>query len=537
MDSGKKILPDDPDLLKEMIINLQNDYSSLNNKYTELDDKYEDLEEKYQYLRRLLYGRKSEKLSKEDELQMRLFNEAEDGLEENTDNHEEEEETKNDKTSVKGYTRQKRGRKPIPDHYPRNEIIHDLPENEKKCSCCSKELPCIGEEITEEFEIRPQEVTVNKHIKKKYGPCDCEESFQKEIPEIKTASMPPRFIPKGIASSSLVAYIITSKFCDALPFYRQSNIFNRMDIDISRATLCNWAILAARNCMPLIDIITEEIQRGPVIRMDETTLQVLQEPDKPATSLSRMWVTMGYTSDEKSLILYKYYPTRSGDVPVEILGNFKGILQTDGYDGYNKVVIKNKLIHVGCFAHSRREFEKALKKAKKSKLPYNGLQYIRSIYKIESDLRSLNLPPQEFLEKRKEAALPILEKFHNWLCIQKEGMLPSGYTGKAITYTLNQWDKLIRYLDHYLLTPDNNLVENAIRPYAVGRKNWLFSNTPRGAHSSAALYTLVESAKANNLDPYKYLKYIFDRIPGAETREDFRALLPDRLTVEMIKNE
>jgi len=547
MNANKNNFPDNPKLLKEKLAeihlkysemqlkysDLENNYSSLNKKYQDLDDNYESLEEKYKYLQSLLYGKKSEKLTKEDEHQMRLFNEGEDGCAD-PDEISEDKEKQDDTATVKSYTRKKPGRKPIPDWYPRKDIIHDLSDEEKKCSCCRKERPHIGDEISEELEYEPAKVSVNRHIKKKYGKCNCEAFFQSEMPEIKTAKMTPRFIPQSIASSSLIAYIITAKFCDALPFYRQSKIFKRMDIELSRSTLCNWSLLAAEKCNPLIDLIAEEIQRGSVARMDETTLQVLNEQGKPAESKSYMWVAFGYTAEEKPLLLYSYSPSRSGSVPEGILGNFSGILQTDGYDGYNQVVRKNKLAHAGCFAHARREFDKAKNNSKKSKIPYRGLQYIQSLYKIESDLRAQNLPPQEFIDKRKNAVLPILEKFHNWLWEQKQTVLPKGYTGKAINYTLNQWDNLIRYLDHHLLTPDNNLTENAVRPFVMGRKNWLFSNTARGADSSAVLYSLIESAKANGLEPFRYLKYIFDRIPMAKSKEDLRALLPDKLTMDVI---
>jgi transposase len=502
-------LPDEPEVLKEMLADLALKHESL-------DQKYAYLEEKYKALQRLHFGKKSEKLTPEDEHQMRLFNEAEDGC------LDEPEEIPVESTQVKSHTRKKGGRKPLPENIPREEIIHDLSAEEKLCPCCGKDRPLIGEETSEELDIIPAKIIVNRHIRKKYGPCGCDNFLNEGIPEIRTAPLPARLIPHSIVSSGLAAYVVTSKFCDALPFYRQSKIFERIDLDISRATLCNWAIAAAERCAPLIEMISEEIRGGPVIRMDETTLQVLNEPDRPAASKSYMWVAMGYTAKEKPLLLYRYHPTRSGDVPQEILGDYSGILQTDGYDGYNRVVNANSLIHAGCFAHARREFERAMKQSKKSKTAYKGLGYIRSLYRIEHELRDRNLNPDDFVLMRKKAANPVLEEFHNWLLVMKDEILPQGYTGKAIAYTLNQWDKLVRYLDHHLLTPDNNLVENAIRPFVVGRKNWLFSNTPRGAESSAILYSLIESAKANGLEPYRYLRYIFDRIPGASSKEQLR---------------
>ncbi len=482
----------------------------------------------------MFFGKKSEKLKPEDERQMLLFNEAEEGTENSIDDVFVETATV-ETTQVKSHTRKKGGRKPLPKELHREEIIHDFSDEDKSCPCCGKERPVIGEEITEELDIIPAKVFVNKHIRKKYGPCKCDNFIHEDIPEVTTVPMPPRLIPHSIASSGLVAYIATAKFCDALPFYRQSKIFDRIDVSISRATLCNWAMLAAERCKPLIELMAEEIRSGPVIRMDETRLQVLREKDRPAESLSYMWVSMGYSTNEKPLLLYQYHPTRSGDIPKQFLANYKGFLQTDGYAGYNKAASQKYIIHVSCFAHARRYFEKAYKANKKSKAAYKGLKYIQKIYVIENKLRGENLESNVFLIKRKNAVTPILEEFHNWMKSLKETMLPQGDTGRAINYALSEWSKLICYLDHHLLTPDNNLIENAIRPFVIGRKNWLFSNTPRGANASAILYSLIESAKANGLEPYKYLRYIFDQIPSIKTEEEWRTLLPNRITSEMIK--
>ncbi|MCP4102486.1 MAG: IS66 family transposase [Lentisphaerae bacterium] len=524
MDIEKDNLPDDPELLKKMLTDLAVKYESL-------DEKYIYLDEKYKTLQRMLFGKKSEKLTEEDENQMRFFNEAEEGAAAPDDPGENSPgETASKTTEVKSYTRTKGGRKPLPEHLHREEIIHDLTDDESACPCCGDDRPVIGEESTEELDIIPPKILVNKHIRKKYGPCSCNDFLEEEIPEIKTAAMPPRLIPQSIVSSGLAAYIVTAKFCDGLPFYRQSKIFTRLDIDISRATLCNWAMAVAEKCSPLVDLMTEEIRSGPLIRMDETTLQVLKEPGRPAESKSYMWVAMGYTAEEKPLILYRYHPTRSGNVPKEFLEGYEGWLQTDGYGGYNRAVEGRNINHVGCFAHARRYFEKAWKLNKKSKVGYKGLDYIKKIYAVENELRGENLKPEIFTEKRKKAVIPILDAFYNWLETQKDSVVPKSKAGEAIRYTLSEWNKLIRYLDHHLLTPDNNLIENVIRPFVIGRKNWLFSNTPRGAEASATLYSLIETAKANGLEPYKYLRYLFDHLPAANTKAELRTLLPGRLS-------
>jgi transposase len=537
MNIDRNNLPDDPEQLKKLLAVINEKYTELESQHSELATQHNKLEsehaylkEKYKSLQRMLYGKKSEKLTPEDEHQMHLFNELEDG----SGDEDETESVKKETTEVRSHTRKKRGRKPLPAHIDREEIIHDLTEADKSCPCCGKERPLIGEVISEELDIIPPKMIVNKHIRKKYGPCNCDGFSEKEIPEIKTAPLPPRLIPQGIASAGLVAYSVTAKFCDAVPFYRQSRIFERLDIELSRATVCNWAMLAAERCKPLIDCMIDEIRGGPIIRMDETSLQVLKEPGRKAESKSYMWVTMGYTAEEKPLLLYQYHPTRSHEVPKGLLENYSGFLQTDGYKAYNLALkdesIKN-IIHVGCFAHARRYFENAYKLNKKSKVGFKGLNYIQKIYAVEKKLRQSNLSPEKFIETRRKEVSPILDSFYNWLQSQVDVVAPKSKAGEAIGYTLDEWNKLIRYLDHYLLTPDNNLTENAIRPFVLGRKNWLFSNTPRGAHSSAILYSLIESAKANGFEPYKYLRYIFEKLPCAETNDDFMALLPDRITL------
>jgi transposase len=226
-------------------------------------------------------GKRSEKLSKEEMDQLFLFNEAEDGVDEKS-----LEAKGQDKITVPSYTRKKHGRKRLSEDIPRKEVIHDLDDDEKQCPCCGKDLPHIGEEVTEELDIIPQQIIVNKHIKKKYGPCNCDDFLAEEIPEIKTAKVPERFIPGSIATPGLISYSIVSKFCDALPFYRQAKIYSRFGVDISRATLCNWSLLAAEKCIELLKVLEETILSGPVVRMDEASLQVLHEEGRKPESKS-----------------------------------------------------------------------------------------------------------------------------------------------------------------------------------------------------------------------------------------------------------
>jgi len=496
------------------------------------DLKYQLLEEKYKTLQRIFFGKRSEKLTPEDELQGRLFDEAEDGT--SSINEEPGKETSKDVTAVKGYIRKKTGRKPLPANIPREEIIHDLSEEEKKCSCCGRERKCIGKEITEELDIIPPKIKAIRNVMMKYGPCDCDGFFHSGEPEIKTAVAPRRMIPGSIVSPGLLAYTVASKYADALPFYRQSKIFERIGVELSRATLCNWTIEAYEKMTEFMTVFEAELKKGNFIRMDETVVQVLREENKRPESKSYMWVSIGYPGRGRPLVLYQYHSTRSRDIPYNFLEGFKGYLQTDGYDGYNRAASREGIVHVGCFAHARRYFFDASKLNKKDSRAHRGLQFISRIYEIESELRGKELSDDKFVEQRRKLVLPVLDDFHNWLLEAKNSVLPSSKTGEAVNYTLNEWSKLIRYLDAAFMTPDNNETERAIRPFVIGRKNWLFSNTPRGARASAAMYSLIESAKANSLEPYAYLRFLFTRLPETTDRADLTSLLPCFLSPEQI---
>ena len=249
-----------------------------------------------------------------------------------------------------------------------------------------------------------------------------------------------------------------------------------------------------------------------------------------------MWVAIGYPAKGKGLVLFEYHPSRAGIIPEKFLEGFKGYLQTDGYSVYKKAAAINKLIHVGCFVHARREFFDAAKNTKETSRANKALEYINKLYEIEASLRLLNLSDDIFVERRKKQCQPILDEFHAWFLKTKDAVPPKMPLGESITYALNEWNKLVRYLDRAYMTPDNNEIERTIRPFVIGRKNWIFSNTPRGARASTAMYSLVESAKANKLEPYAYLRFLFDRLPLAGHNEDaLKKLLPCFVSAEMLK--
>ncbi len=510
-------LPDNIDSLKAII-------TSFSDKKHDYELRIDLLQEQVRLLRAQIYARKSEKLPLVTEVdQPTLFDEAE-----QTVSAEEEEVTK--EIEVTGYKRKPRGRKPLPPDLPRIEIVHDISEAEKVCGCGSQKS-CIGQEVSEQLDIIPAKVRVLHHIRLKYACRHCE-GVEDTGGAVSIAPVPIQLIPKSMASPGLLAHILTAKFVDALPFYRQEKQFSRLGVEIPRATMCGWAMKVAERCQPLLDLLVKEIRSGPLINIDETTVQVLKEPGRPATTKSYMWIFRGGPQEKASLI-YQYHPTRAGEVAVTFLRGYKGYVQTDGYLGYDFIDGQSDMIHVGCWAHARRKFMDVIKAAPKPKnKPQESgsadvaLHYIRKLYAIEKRAKAEKLSPEDLYRERALRAKPVLDTLKEWLETKSGQTPPSGLLGKAVSYALRQWPRLIRYLEDGCITPDNNLAENAIRPFVVGRKNWLFSGNPRGAKASATLYSLIETAKANGLEPYSYLRFLFEKIPLAHSTSEYKTLLP-----------
>ncbi len=482
------------------------------------------LNEQIQSLRDKLFGRKTEK-ARWDDNQLSLFNIP--GPE--CPILEEPEETK-----VASHTRKKRGRKPLPENLPRVEVIHELTEEERQCGCgCLKTRS--GQEVSEQLDIIPAKMQVIRNIRYKYACKKCE-GVEDDGPTVSIARMPEQMIPKSMATPGLLAHILTAKFADALPFYRQEKQFTRIGVELPRSTMCNWAMKVAQACEILLGFMQAQILKGSVINVDETTVQVLKVPKR---SKCYMWVFKGGTPD-KPIILFQYHPSRSGDVASQFLNGYQGIVQTDGYAGYNFLDTIQGIIHVACWVHSRRKFTdvvKALGRQKGVSSTGNAgtaLKYISKLYKIEKQAREQELSTDGLYKLRQEKAVPILKEFKKWLDARVDKVPPKSLLGKAINYTLSQWHRLVLYAEHGIVGPDNNVVENAIRPFVVGRKNWLFSGTPEGANAGACIYTLIETAKANGLEPYWYLKYLFKNLPEAMTDDDFMALMPQNIDKTML---
>ena len=488
----------------------------------ELAKKLEIYSDQISWYENKLFGRSSEKLSAEELEQMRLFDEIEKTLA-----GESEQDQAPTTTEVPAHSRGRPVRRPLPDSLPRQERILDIPEQDKHCKC-GHELVRIGEESSEKLDVIPPRVQVIRTVRPKYACHHCEGSGDEERAAVRIAPAPAALIPKGIPSAGLLAYIVAAKFCDALPLYRQQKQFARIGVELSRSTMADWMIAVASACEPLMQALQRKLRAGPTLQIDETSIQVLKEAGRAATTKSYMWVARGGPPGEPVLI-YRYAPSRGALVAAEVLGDYLGFVQTDGYEVYDTVCAGEGIKHVGSWAHARRGFSDAkkagAKSAQKTGAAQQALTFIAKLYRAESE-RASHGDADEFVAARRAIVEPILERLQTWLLAKSDQLLPSSALGQAVSYTLQQWPKLIRYLESPELTPDTNACERAIRPFVIGRKNWLFSGSPRGAAASATLYSLIETAKANGLEPYWYLRDLFHKLPAARTTSDYLALVP-----------
>ncbi|MFA9462576.1 IS66 family transposase [Thiohalorhabdus methylotrophus] len=508
MATEPETLPDDPEQLKALVRSYKAET--------------ERLQEMLNILRAKQFGPTSEKAVD----QYALFDEAE---------VETAEEGPSEAVEVPGHTRTKRGRKPLPDNLPREEIVHDLPDEDKVCAEDGAALERIGEEVAEQLDVIPAKVQVLRHVRPKYAcPC-CEDTG------VHTPAMPPQPIPGSIASPGLLAHVATAKYVDGLPLYRMATILERAGVDLPRATLAHWMVRMGEAVQPLVNLLGDALEAGPVLQMDETPVQVLKERGKKATSQSYMWIQKGGPPG-KPAIRFRYAPTRGHEVPKRLLADFHGYLQTDGYSAYGTALAgRDDVVAVGCWAHARRPFDEAIKahgkkKAKKAGHARQGLDYIQQLYAIERQARDQGLDAAARYRLRQDQAKPLLDEMRAWLDEALTAVPPKSATGKALHYLAGQWERLVRYLGDGRIPIDNNGAENAIRPFVLGRKNWLFSNSIAGATASANLYSLVETAKANGHEPYAYLRHLFKELPATDSAEAYEALLPWNLDPKTLQS-
>ncbi len=520
MERPLEFLPDDPERLKALVVDHRQELAQKDDALARRAHEIEILtaklswfEEQLRLARHKRFGASSEKRA----YQAELFNEAE-ALSDQAEGEEHEEIT---------YRRAKRkpGRRPLPAHLPREEIIHDLADSEKICAC-GQPLHCIGEERSEKLDIIPAKARVIVHVRPKYACRGCEDG-------VKRAPLPPPPIPKSIVTPGLLAWIVTGKYLDRMPLYHLEGVLKRLGVEVSRTTLASWVIRGAEWLNPLYEAMHRALLERDIVQADETTVQVLKEPGKRAQSKSFLWVYRAGTGPP--ITLYEYQPTRGGEHPERFLAGFSGYLQSDGYKGYQSLCAKRpELTALGCMAHVRRKFDEAAKahpnaKAKRGSAATRAIALIAKLYAVEKRIR--DLPPEGRYRVRQETAKPRLDEFHTWLKKTAPRVMPKSLLGEAVSYALNQWPTLTTYLEDGRLEIDNNATERDIRPFVMGRRAWLFSDTPQGAQASAMLYSVIGSAKANGLEPYSYLRELFEKLPAIppEDNDAIEALLPWRV--------
>jgi transposase len=467
------------------------------------------LEEENRWLKAQLFGRSSEKTAPEERNpdQRWLFNEIEVLA---------AKAAATERITIPAHERGKRGRRRLAAHLPRIEVLHDLSEADKVCPLDGSVLERIGEETSEQLEVIPARVRVIRHIRPKYA-CPCCRSG------VKIAPVPPAIFPRSLATPSLLSQICTAKFVDGMPLYRQEPQFDRLGVPLGRATMAIWMIrLGSVFIVPLINLLNELLLGEAVVHCDETRLQVLKS-DKAPTADHWIWVRAAGPPGRR-IVLFDYDPSRGGAVPVRLLEGFRGVLVTDGYAAYDDAAEVLGCTHAGCMVHARRYFDEARKTG--SETAKVALEFIGKLSLIERPLWEHPITAGQRLEIRQQRCGPIMQAFHEWLEAHASKVLPQSRLGKAVHYTLGQWSKLCVFLTRGDVPMHNNRCENAIRPFVVGRKGWLFSDTVRGAVASANLYSLVETAKANGLEPFAYLSWLFERLPYMKVLEDFQAALP-----------
>jgi transposase len=487
----------------QAINTLQEENKLLQEEKANLEIKLKWFEEQYRLQQNKLFGTSSEKTSPD---QLSLFNEAE--------SEAKPESPEPDIETITYERKKKQGqREETFKNLPTEIIEYHLPQDEQDCHCGGK-LHLMSKQIRKELKIVPAVLSIVEHVQYIYSCRNCEKNDINT--PVKIAKMPKPAIPGSIASSSAIAYVMTEKFVKGIPLYRQEQEWLKMGATLSRQTMANWMIKSSDNCLkPIYDRMREHLLQKEILHADETTLQVLKEPGRNANTNSYMWL---YRTgrDGPPIILYDYQTTRAGKHPARFLKDFKGYLHIDGYEGYNLVP---EITMVGCWAHARRYFIESLKSMppKKDNTPTateEGLAFCNKLFEIERELHDIT--QNERYTKRLEKSRPIIDDFKNWLQFQSKRVAPKTPLGKAVQYCRNQWNKLTAFLLDGRLEIDNNRSERSIKPFVIGRKNWLFSNSPKGAASSALIYSIVETAKENNLNPFEYLKYLFDNLPNTD---------------------
>jgi transposase len=486
----------------------------------ELKRKLEHMNEVFANAQRARFGQSSEQksyvLGKD---QLSLFNEAEEAQD-----HKAEEPTSDTVLIAAHERKKKRSQAEMLNQLPEEEVLLEIPEEQLVCGKCGGKMKPIGKKfLRHEMQIIPKQVKLLAYYAVTYACDSCEKDTG--FAHITSVKPPVPLMKHSLASPSTVAYIMTQKYVDGLPLARQVKIWAREGISLSRATMANWVIQCSQSWLkPLYKHMKQELLTHSVIHADETVVQVLKEEGKPATSESRMWLYASAALLRHQVRIFEYQPDRSGKRPESFLRGFAGCLVTDGYAGYNQV---QNVTHCGCWAHARRKWREAMPEGatvKTSKAAV-GFQYCNKLFAEERKCAPNH--PKYRQEYRQNRELPLLEEYYAWLnTVHPE---KGSKLEEAVRYSLNQKQCLMAYLDHGEVPISNNLAENAIRPFTLGRKNWLFCDTPKGAEASAIVYSLVESAKANGVEPFAYLQHVLVQLPylgKTHSHEELETLMP-----------
>jgi len=486
------------------------------------------LKERLNKFMRKIFAAKSE-VSSQNQKDM-FFNEAE-VLGAQAQPPAQEEDGDEEGIDVPAHKRAKRGRKPLDPALPRTVVRHELPESERVCPHDGSTLKEIGVEASEQLDIIPQQVRVIRHERVKYAcPC-CDGS-------LRLACRPAQVIPKGLFSEGLLAWVITSKYCDGLPIYRQAALLGRFGgTDLSRNTMAASVVRVGMAVQPIINLLRDHLLEAPLTYGDETLIQVLKEPGKSAQSKSYMWAQMtqgsGAAGTGPPIRLFAYSPSRSTAATQVLYAGMRAesVLMTDGYAVYDQIAQAHQLVHLACWAHCRRDVNDALQALPKNartvdQLAAQFIALIGQLYAVEAKARERELNAKELLEQRQLHSVPVLQRIEALLLANIHVVLPGSLLGKALHYMSSQWSKLKLYVTAGEYPIDNNACENSIRPFVIGRKNWLFSDTVAGANASANLYSLMQTCAVNGVDGYKYLRALLVALPAAQTADDYEALLP-----------
>jgi transposase len=471
-------LPDDTNTLKQMVLTLL--------------DQIDDLNGQLYYLKRQLFGKKSEKL---DPAQRLLFENLYDQVRAKI----EEQKQPEVKAVKKRKNANHKGRNPLPKDLPREIIEIEPPEEEKVCPVCNNDKQRIGSEETEKLEYVPASFYVKKYVRYKYACKECES-------HISIGQLPAMAIDKGIAGEGLLAHIITSKYCDHNPLNRLEGILKRHGVDINVSTMCDWVGKSADLLEPLVKRMHEKILQSPKINTDDTPIPVKSKKRRGSTYNGYLWVYVG----KEHNVVFDFTPTRSREGPLKFLGKYSGYVQADAYSGYDEFFRKSDATEVGCHAHARRKFDYALDTD-----PVRAARMLvlwGKLYDIERKAKDENYSSAQLLEARQKEAKPILAEIRTVLEEYKNQVLPKSPIGKAITYSLNQWEALNRYVDDPMLEIDNNLSERTLRMVVIGRKNYMFAGSEAGAWRAAIIYSLVASCKLNEIDPFRYFRDVLARV-------------------------